>query len=234
MAGPRLLVHVEGQTEENFVNELLAPHLYERGFASVSARLVGNARQRSRRGGIRGWDAVASDILRHLHADRSCVATTIVDYYALPSSGSKAWPSRATAATQPIGNQDRAVLVEQGMQTFIDKRLGSPPETRFVPFVAMHEYEGWLFSDPATFANAVDQAGRTADFEAVRSAFATPEDINDSPQTAPSKRVEALVPGYQKPFHGVLAALEIGLATIRSQCPHVDDWLTRLEALTAP
>ena len=42
----RLLVHVEGQTEEQFVNELLAPHLYFFGFTKISARLVGNARQR--------------------------------------------------------------------------------------------------------------------------------------------------------------------------------------------
>ncbi|WP_420461731.1 hypothetical protein [Candidatus Palauibacter sp.] len=40
----RLLVHVEGQTEEQFVNELLAPLLYAHGYTSVSARLIGNAR----------------------------------------------------------------------------------------------------------------------------------------------------------------------------------------------
>ena len=43
----QLLVHVEGQTEETFVNEVLAPHLHGFGLASVSARLFGNARQRS-------------------------------------------------------------------------------------------------------------------------------------------------------------------------------------------
>ncbi len=42
----RLLVHVEGETEESFVNEILAPHLCSRGFSKVSARLIGNARQR--------------------------------------------------------------------------------------------------------------------------------------------------------------------------------------------
>jgi Domain of unknown function (DUF4276) len=61
--------------------------------------------------------------------------------------------------------------------------------------------------------------------------FASPEEINDSPLTAPSKRVEALVPGYQKPFLGVLAALEIGLASIRAECPHFNHWLEKLESL---
>ncbi len=31
----RLLVHVEGQTEESFVNRILAPHLYTRDFSLV-------------------------------------------------------------------------------------------------------------------------------------------------------------------------------------------------------
>ena len=39
----RLLVHVEGETEEMFVNEVLAPHLYRRGFSRVAARLLGSA-----------------------------------------------------------------------------------------------------------------------------------------------------------------------------------------------
>lgn len=47
----RLLVHVEGQTEETFVNEVLSDYLRVRGYTQVSAKLVGNARLRERRGG---------------------------------------------------------------------------------------------------------------------------------------------------------------------------------------
>jgi len=82
----RLLIHVEGETEESFVNEVLAEHLYRCGFEKVSARLVGNARLRDRRGGIRAWISVRKDILNHLKEDRSCFATTMVDYYAPASS----------------------------------------------------------------------------------------------------------------------------------------------------
>jgi hypothetical protein len=65
---------------------------------------------------------------------------------------------------------------------------------------------------------------------AIRSQFDTPEHINDSPETAPSKRIEALIPSYQKPLFGNLAALEIGLDPIRHACPHFREWLDRLEA----
>ena len=55
----------------------------------------------------------------------------------------------------------------------------------------------------------------------------SPED--DSPTTAPSKRIEALVPGYQKPVMGTLAAQEIGLQTMREACPHFGQWIARLD-----
>jgi hypothetical protein len=68
-------------------------------------------------------------------------------------------------------------------------------------------------------------------FQQIRNRFATPEKINDSPETAPSKRIGAQFPGYEEPLLGVQAVLEITLAQIPSECPHFDCWLQRLEAL---
>ena len=65
-------------------------------------------------------------------------------------------------------------------------------------------------------------------FQAIRDQFDNPEEIDDSPLTAPSKRIERLVAGYQKPLVGTQAALAIGLGTIRTVCPHFDAWLERL------
>lgn len=89
----RILVHVEGQTEETFVNTVLAPHLRQFGYTDVSARFLGNARQRSKGGGIRRWDSVRKGILDHLRTDRTALATTMVDYYGLPHT----WPGREQA-----------------------------------------------------------------------------------------------------------------------------------------
>ena len=79
----RLLVHVEGQTEERFVNQVLAPHLYSCKFSSVGARIMGNARQRRKRGGVRTSAAVRKGIMNHLKEDQRCIATTMVDYYGM-------------------------------------------------------------------------------------------------------------------------------------------------------
>lgn len=225
----RLLVHVEGETEESFVNELLAEHLYTYGYELVSARLVGNARLREKRGGIRAWGTVRKDILNHLKEDPGCLATMMVDYYGLPQTGERAWPGRAEAGKLPF--PEKAACVENALLADVADALGGEFEARrFLPFVVMHEFEGLLFSDCKAFADGIGQPQLARPFRDIRQQSATPEEIDDSPITAPSKRVEALVEGYEKPLLGTLAALSIGLLTIRAECPHFRDWLGRLEA----
>jgi hypothetical protein len=102
---------------------------------------------------------------------------------------------------------------------------------RFLPFVVMHEFEGLLFSDCSAFSRAIGRSDLERTFRDIRGQFATPEDIDDSPVNAPSKRIEALEPRYQKPLLGVRAAQEIGLARIREECPHFRSWLQQLETL---
>ncbi|MDE0422112.1 MAG: DUF4276 family protein [Gammaproteobacteria bacterium] len=224
----RLLVHVEGETEESFVNEVLAGHLAVHGYASVAARLLGNARARSRRGGIRSWPTVRRDIMGHLREDTDGIATIMVGYYGLPQDGDGAWPGRADAPMQ--STELRAATVEQALLDDVTGAMGAGFDTRrFVPFVLMHEFEALLFSDCVRFADAIGQSQVAGPLQAVRAQFATPEEIDDSPETAPSKRIQGLVPGYGKAFMGILGVLEIGLARIRSECRHFDDWLVRLE-----
>ena len=171
---PRLLVHVEGQTEETFINGLLGPHLVSHGWSNVSARLLGSARLRDRRGGIKSWTSVRDEIVRRLRKDTGLVVTTMLDYYGLPGTGARAWP----AFGRGIGRPD----------------LGDA-------------------------------------FQQIRDAFGNPEEIDDSPERAPSKRVERIVPRYQKPVSGLLAARQIGIVAMRRECPNFESWLDRLEQL---
>jgi hypothetical protein len=228
----RLLVHVEGQTEEDFVNELLRDYLLAKGYDAVSARIVGNARVRNRRGGIRPWSSVRKNITSHLKEDPACIATTMVDYYGLPQEGAAAWPGRAKAAG--LKTEKKASCIESALLDDVIAEMGAHFNSRrFVPFVVMHEFEGLLFSDCAGFSRGIGRSALEAEFRKIRDQFATPEEINDSPTTAPSKRVIDLVPGYEKPLLGSLAALEIGLSCIRQECPHFNHWLTTLESRVA-
>ena len=220
----RLMVLVEGQTEEGFVNNVLAPYLYDRGYTSVSARLLGNARQRIRRGGIRVWTSVRRDILNHLKQDQGIFVTTMVDYYGLRQS----WPGRPEASQ--LSFSGRAASIQRQLLDDVSEELGDNFEARrFVPYIVMHEFEGLLFSDAEGLGRGASRTDLSSDFQAIRDEFTTPEEINDSPETAPSKRITGLFPGYQKVLHGVSAVKEIGLETIRRECRLFSGWITELE-----
>jgi hypothetical protein len=128
--------------------------------------------------------------------------------------------------------KQKAITVEQALATDIAIEMGADFfPNRFIPFVMIHEFEGLLFSDCAAFGRAVGKPELQPELQKVRDAFESPEDINDSPTTAPSKRVRQLIPNYEKPLMGTLAIIEIGLEQVRAQCPHFNEWLQRLEDL---
>ena len=226
----RLLIHVEGQTEESFVNTVLSERLYAAGYLSVSARILGGARLRSRRGGVRGWASVRREIVRHHRSDSGCVVATLVDYYGMPHGGQQGWPGRADADTRPPSK--RPGFVEQAMAQDLASEIGPGfDRRRFIPGVLMHEFEALLFSDCAALADVVGRPELAAVFQGVRDQFETPEQIDDAPESAPSKRIQALVPEYRKTLDGIVAAGRIGLDRIRAACPHFNGWITRIEGV---
>ena len=65
----------------------------------------------------------------------------------------------------------------------------------------------------------------------IRDRFSSPEEIDDSPERAPSKRIERLDSSYRKRYDGMLLAHKIGLDVMRAECPHFNEWIRRLETL---
>jgi len=117
----------------------------------------------------------------------------------------------------------RVSHVEQAIQN----HFGSPP--RFLAFLALHEFEAWLFSSRDVVPTMMIQPQKQLQFVAIRESVTTPEDINERPGFAPSKRLEQLFPAYRKTLHGPTAAARIGLGSIQRECPHFADWLFKLE-----
>jgi hypothetical protein len=213
----RVVVVAEGQTEETFVRQILAPYLATRS-VYLTARLVGRV---GHKGGLTTYAKLRNDILLLLRQDPAWYCTTFIDYYGRPRDF-PAFPS-FTRAT------DRASASRIAL---FDDIVGHEPDAdrRFIPYVQMHEFEALLFADPIVLADKLWVPEKAAAFQAVRDQFVTPEDINDGASTAPSKRLLALG-SYQKPIGGVLAAEAMGLEAIRAHCPIFDCWLRTLESL---
>ena len=107
---------------------------------------------------------------------------------------------------------------------------GGSSVSRHVGLDGRHPF---FFSDPLAFASGINQAHLGRVFQTIRDAFPTPEDINNSPITAPSKRVVATYPKYRKVLHGKNGAAAVGIDCMRQECPHFRSWLETIEALAA-
>lgn len=214
----RVCIICEGSTEVEFVNRCLEPYLRPSGVSAYGTVL--SARSGRHRGGRVTVDRLAHKIsLLYSEADR---VSTLVDFY---------------------GFQDRAgrtrAQLEADIATAAAQAIAKGYDPRYVlPYVQMHEFEGLLFTNPADFECAED--GWSADVKAalmaVAQAFPNPEDINDSPETAPSKRILSIFPDgtYSKPEHGPLIAESIGIDNIRAKCPAFSEWVGKLQAWGGP
>ncbi len=230
----RLHFLVEGQTEEGFVNNILSPALQAANvFADAHRITTGRHHGRVFRGGLTDYEQLARDLVLWMKQDQNEESwfTTMVDFYALPNS----FPGRLTspAASTP---RDVVAHLESEFANDIRRRLnGLPISQRLIPYIQLHEFESLLFSDLRGFREAFPgKPDFIKKLSAVRKKFDTPEDINNDPLTAPSKKILGLLPDYQKPVAGLLIAERIGLETIRRECPHFDQWLTRLLSLKQP
>lgn len=217
----RLYLLVEGQTEETFVRELLAPHYAHLG---LSIRPIIVRTSPGHKGGVPAYGKVKPQVTRLCRQDRAACVSTLFDLYALPND----FPGKVAAGyPSNSGGATKAAFLETALEQDVS-------EPNFIPYLMVHEFEALLFVQPAQFAAWTDRADVVAALCNVAQKHQTPEDINDNPQAAPSKRILDLMPEYQKPFHGPLIACSIGLDAMRQSCRHFADWLQRLERFGCP
>jgi hypothetical protein len=212
----RLLVICEGPTEESFVKNCLAPHLLGHSVYAFPQLI-------SRRPGTRGGGDVSLTSLtahiRRVHRNFDCV-TTLVDYYGFAGKG----------------EMDKDQLVEAISSRAAKQIGGGFDPQRVIPYVQMHEFEALLFSKPDCFDVEEEWTdSQRREVASIRAGFLSPEDINDHPNTAPSKLLLDVFtkPAFSKTLHGPLIAERIGLDVMREACPGFGAWLSRLESLAA-
>jgi hypothetical protein len=220
----RLHLIVEGQTEETFVRDVLTPHLANYTVFS-DVRCIDGSRRRGHRGGVgRNYHPIRRDIQRWLREDQRPDArfSTLFDLYGLPSD---------IPATDQVRQMADPYARVNRLEQALAEDIADP---RFVPHIQLHEFEALLLSDPQQFDweflahdRAIKQLIQLVE------PFASPELIDDGYETAPSRRIAALIPEYalRKSSAGPLIAARIGLPTMRARCPHFDRWVTQLEGL---
>ncbi len=215
----KVYVLVEGQTEETFAKEVLYEHLiqfniYLRPIIVKTKRVKGGSHYR---GGVNSYSQIKKD-LTLLKGDTSVdLITTMLDLYALP----KDFPGYDQANQSGV---EKALFLEEQLRTDIN-------DSRFLPYIQVHEFEALLFSSPQDFHPTLSKR-ETSQLVNIAKNYSSPEEINETSAGAPSKRILSVTNNsYQKVTQGASIIKKIPLAQIRSECLHFDSWVTELEKL---
>jgi hypothetical protein len=223
-----LTAFCEGETERNFCDQVLRPHLFPEHDRAIYTIEIEHSRHHGKvtRGGVSArYATMRRGILKELrgHKGRDMIFTSLIDLYGLP----KDFPGKKRRRRNP---RDPIAYIA-ALETAFGDDIGDP---RFVPHLQLHEYETILFAEPESFRISFDNCDRAIEeLKKIAASFPTVEHIDDGPLTSPSKRIIDLIPAYRgrKTLAGPDIAEYTGLPVIRSKCPHFDAWLTRLESL---
>jgi hypothetical protein len=218
----QIVTLVEGKTEQIFIQDIVSPYLAGKGIY-ITPIIISKPGQK---GGDVKFARVKNDIELHLKQRPDTYLTLFIDYYGLK----KDWPGFEEAKNQstPSGKAEK---INTATKNQVNNLFGNnDAERRFIPYVAMYEFEAMLFSEPQELAAQLQVPQSRID-KILSDCGGEPENIDDSPLTAPSRRIEALSPRFKKTSTGIAIAKAIGLEKIRSHCALFNNWLTNIESL---
>ena len=216
-----IIAIVEGKTEQIFIQSMVSPSLWTKGIFMTPII----ASKPGQKGGDIKFSRIKRDIELHIKQRRDTHLTLFLDYYGLKSD----WPGYLESRKKRTSGE-KAKTIKNATMDAVKNMFGEYEATkRFIPYLSMHEFEALLFSDPSVLSSHLNVSASKID--RILESCGSPEQINDSQQTAPSKRLFSLSTRYKKTTTGITIASEIGLKKIRECCPIFNAWLAVVESI---
>lgn len=221
----RIFIVVEGETEERFVRSVIYPHFIQLGIHIEAQSWITN-RKLGTTGGGNSFALVENHLRRLIsryRTDDNVFFSVMVDLYGFPKQGNSVYDE----SISKINNgKSKALLLEEKMANRLSCR-------NFIPYVQLHEFEALLLSNPNELS--VFYTDQQKEIQSLIREIGNmhPEEINETPDGAPSKRIIKYIPAYrkQKTSAGVTTAARIGLDHLRNTCRHFNDWILKLESI---
>lgn len=215
----RLLIIAEGETEESFVNKILIPY-----FHSLEVyNYIQCFKTKHSNGGVSKYSYIKQDIIQTIY-ENDVIVTTMIDFYRLPSD----FPGFSQLSSD-LSHTEQVSVLEKALKEDIENGQGRHFDN-FIPYIQLHEFEALVFSSIKGFESIFEKD--EYDYKGVcnvMTIYPNPEDINNSPDTAPSVRLKNLIPGYNKVVYGVEIIKETGIDVVLSKCPRFKDWVENLK-----
>lgn len=223
------ILHIlcEGQTEERFVKEVLSPYLQQFNIYPKPILLL-TSKKKNARGGMLSYAQAKRDltILQRQFRDNNSehhMFTTMFDYYALPDD----FPG----VEESIEIQD----VRSRISFLEDKFAEDMGRGAFIPYIQLHEFEALLFVDIIKLQTLYPLSSKKIQvLKEETDIYGDPELINNSPDTAPSKRIIAALAQdyhYNKVQSGTAVAYAIGIEALLKNCQHFNEWINGIQQL---
>ncbi|NCU35822.1 DUF4276 family protein [Candidatus Falkowbacteria bacterium] len=204
----------EGQTEEEFVNGILRPYFNRHQIYDVRPILMSTSK--GHKGGDIKYDRLKFNIDRLLMREPDILVSTFIDFFRLKSDFPK-----FESALQKQNKIERVDFLERALADAIN-------DPRFIPYIQLHEFEGLLFAakDGFEFLPDLKQTNLNKLLLAVDEKE-NPEELNDGALTALSKRLEQLIPGFDKnkPFYGGIITEINTIEAILERCLRFKSWV---------
>ena len=225
------ILHIlcEGQTEERFVKEVLSPYLQQFNIYPKPILLL-TSKKKNARGGMLSYAQAKRDlaILQKQFRDNNSehhMFTTMFDYYALPDD----FPG----VEESIEIQDIRSRISFLEDKFAEELGGSA----FIPYIQLHEFEALLFVDIIKLQTEYPfSSERIRVLKEETDTYGDPEMINNSPDTAPSKRIIAALSQdyhYNKVQSGATVTSAIGIEVLLENCQHFKEWIENIKRIAA-
>lgn len=213
----KILLSVEGQTEESFVKQLLQPLFGTECFLQPVVLTTSRSPQgKAYKGGVGTYAKIRDEVQRLCRDTSAVVITTMYDFYGLP----KDFPGLHSVEANWTPLQKVQFLEGEFAKDISD--------IRFVPYLSLHEFEALLFSDGNQIVSFLKQRGASRKgLDKLKAIALPPEEIDD--QCPPSKRIKDAFGGYQRVTDGILVAQKIGVGTMLARCPHFRQWVETLQ-----
>lgn len=217
---------VEGQTEVQVFSSILQPYIYEKTGVYMLFTPIKHTG-----GGIVKFSKILPELRNHLK-DKGKIVTTYFDYYGINANHDFKYYKEAK-----IDNTNTKVGVELLEKGMVDSLAEHGINTQnFIPYIQLHEFEALLFSSNEGFDFQFDDQRIIEKLNEVRNRYPNPEDINDSPTTAPSKRLITILKKYNENYvkttDGENIATIIGIEKMLEMCPRFNNWVcTLIESL---
>lgn len=215
----RLDIIVEGPSEREFVSQCLAPYLGRLGVIdeyAVSPIVIRT--NMNYRGGMTKYNHLRDNIHKSLSSEnRQLIVSMMVDFFRLPTN-----VPRPNNYDDLSSDYEKANAIQQCIADDIN-------DIRFIPYIQLHEFEAFLFADCRGFDYCYGaDSRRLKQLYDIIDQYPNPEDINSSPNGAPSKRILSIINEYEKVLDGNLIILQNGIDSILSKCPRFRAWVELL------